>query len=133
MSNQYSTRFRYIAAVLLMGLILALVFCAKPKVTPPEEVPADFSIDAGGNPSISPDPIYVKAGKQKVHWRYHVEKLDITFGNDRPFPDPACHHGNCISDVPDRNKIRTTPYKYTVSGTDNGKPFQLDPRLVVGE
>ncbi|MBZ5537085.1 MAG: hypothetical protein LAO31_14115 [Acidobacteriia bacterium] len=131
MSNQQTTRFRYLAGVLLMGLILALSVCKAPERVSPE-VSADFSIDANGRAGVSPDPIYVKAGKQKVHWHYKVEKLEIHFGNDRPFPDPDCKNSNCFSDIPGTDKIRDTPYKYTVSGIDNGKPFQLDPRLIIG-
>ena len=131
MPNQQTTRFRFLAGILLTGLILSLQVCTARNKIPPE-VSADFNFESSGRVSVSPDPIYVKAGKQKVHWHYKVDRLEIRFGDDRPFPDPDCKNGNCVSDIPGTDKIRDTPYKYTVSGSDKGKPFQLDPRLIIG-
>jgi hypothetical protein len=92
------------------------------------EVVVRTKVDARGNVHVFPDPAVVRAG-QKLVIDACCEELSVRW--KRPvhgIPEPRCEAGECTLVAPAVEK--RTEVEYAVSGSCNGRRFEVDPRLI---
>ncbi len=86
-------------------------------------IKAGISLDLKGEPIVNPLNITLKVSeKNEVYWRCEYQdklvRIEILFDKeDSPFRyySYRCAKGaGCLSGVPTRQKVRETPYRYTV-------------------
>ncbi len=103
------------------------------RITKPVKV--SISLDLKGEPMIKPNNITLQtAEKNEVYWKCEYEdklvRIEILFEKeDSPFRyySYRCATGaGCVSGVPLTNKMRETPYKYTL------KVIKSDPKVQSG-
>lgn len=92
------------------------------------EVVVRAKVDARGAVTITPDPAVVRTG-QKLVVDTCCEALKIWWKKPAPgIPEPRCEGGECVLVAPAVKEPTTV--EYAVSGSCNGKAFEVDPRLI---
>lgn len=92
------------------------------------EVLVRTKVDANGGVVITPDPAIVRTG-QKLVFDSCCERLKITWKKRVPgIPEPRCEGGECTLVGPEVEQ--PTEVFYAVSGSCDGRVFEVDPRLI---
>lgn len=92
------------------------------------EVVVRARVDSRGAVTITPDPAYVRTG-QKLVVDACCEALRISWKKPvQGIPEPRCEAGVCVLVAPEvREPVEVY---YTVSGSCDGKAFEVDPRFI---
>ena len=92
------------------------------------EVVVRTKVDSRGAVTITPDPAVVRTG-QKLVIDSCCEALRVTWKREVPgIPEPRCEGGECVLVAPEVQG--PTEVFYAVSGSCNGKVFEVDPRFI---
>lgn len=103
------------------------------RITKPIKV--SISLDLKGEPLVKPtNVVLISVEKNEVYWKCEyadkLVRIEILFEKeDSPFRyySYRCAKGaGCLSGVPLPNKVRATPYKYTL------KVIKSDPKVQAG-
>lgn len=92
------------------------------------EVVVLTKVDARGNVRVFPDPAVLKTG-QRLVIGICCEELSVRW--KRPvqgIPEPRCEAGECSLVAPAVEK--RTEVEYSISGSCNGRRFEVDPRFI---
>lgn len=92
------------------------------------EVVVRTKVDARGNVRVFPDPAVLRTG-QRLVIDVCCEELNVRWKKPvQGIPEPRCESGECSLVAPDVQK--RTEVEYSVSGSCNGRRFEVDPRLI---
>jgi hypothetical protein len=92
------------------------------------EVVVLTKVDARGNVRVFPDPAVLRTG-QRLVIGVCCEELSVRWKKPvQGIPEPRCEAGECVLVAPAVEK--RTEVEYSVSGSCNGKRFEVDPRFI---